>query len=243
MYSKIDPSFLYTDISSDITENDLDVVSDLWTIENRDVYRGSRDPRYTHANVYWLYDEDLQRVGCSEHDKKDHARFHILWFHESEFATLLQEEGWSIGEDIWSHLPRHVFERFLNEGWTTPLSFLEQSLKSDARIVTPSMLLNMPVVYSCSECKKVSLKPICSSNQVRPLDFPDISSILFIDDDLVLHSPPPNSRVFMLLKQRHDDGSLQPQVLVQAPEEQWVSPQPQSPAQSPQPAPDRNSPQ
>lgn len=213
MFSKIEPTFLYTDVSSDITENDLDVVSDLWTIENRDVYRGSRDPRYTHANVYWLYDEDLQRVGCSEHDKSDHARFHILWFHESEFGTLLQEEGWTIDEDLWSKLPRHVFERFLNEGWTTPLAFLEQCLGSSLRIVTPSMLLNLPNVYSCTQCKKVSLKPICPSNQTRPLDFP--GTVYFIDDDLVVHVPPSQSSVFTRLQLPHVDGSLVQQAQVE----------------------------
>jgi hypothetical protein len=210
MFSRLQPTFVYTDVSSDITENDLDVVSDLWTIENRDVYRGSRDPRYTHANVYWLYDEDLQRVGCSEHDTKDHAIFHSLWFHESEFGTLLQEEGWEVGEDIWSKLPRHVFERFLNEGWTMPKSFLEQCLSSSVRIVTPSMLLEQTIVYSCIECKKKSLYPICPSNQMNSLDFPDKSKIFFVDDDLVIHIPPTSSRVYNLLltqPQQHDDGS------------------------------------
>jgi len=73
MYSILKPDFVYDDVSGDITETDIDVVSDLWTMDGRNVYRGSRDPRYTHANVYWLYDEDLQRVGCSEHDIQDHA--------------------------------------------------------------------------------------------------------------------------------------------------------------------------
>jgi hypothetical protein len=182
MFSRLKPSFLYRDVSPDITENDLNVVSDLWTIENRDVYRGSRDPRYNHANVYWLYNEDLQRVGCSEHSLKDHADFRILWFQESEFGTLLQEEGWQIGDDIWTIFPRHVFERFLNEGWTTPELLLDQCLSCSVRIVTPSMLLEPPVVYSCAECKKKSLMPICPSNQIGHLDFPDKAKIYFIDD-------------------------------------------------------------
>ena len=228
MFSRLQPTFLYTDVSSDITENDLNVVSDLWTIDNRDVYRGSRDPRYTHANVYWLYDEDLQRVGCCEHDLKDHAIFHSLWFQESEFGTLLQEEGWVVDEDIWSKLPRHVFERFLNEGWTTPKVFLEQCLSSSLRIVTPSMILEKPVVYSCMECKKKSLSPICPSNQMAPLDFPDKSKIFFVDDDLVIHIPPTSSRIYDVLlmpQQLHDDGSL-PQALEQAQVEQLASPLP-----------------
>lgn len=227
MFSRLQPTFLYRDVSPDITENDLNVVSDLWTIENRDVYRGSRDPRYTHANVYWLYNEDLQRVGCSEHSLKDHADFRILWFHESEFGTLLQEDGWQIHEDIWTMFPRHVFERFLNEGWTTPELLLEQCLSSSVRIITPSMLLESRNVYSCIECKKKSLFPICPSNQISPLDFPDKSKIFFVDDDLVIHIPPTNSHVYdlLLLKRLpHDDGSS---LQVQEPVEQLVS---QSPA-------------
>lgn len=220
MFSRLQPTFLYTDVSSDITENDLNVVSDLWTIEDREVYRGSRDPRYVHGNVYWLYDEDLQRVGCSEHDIKDHAIFHILWFHESEFGTLLQEEGWKVDEDIWCKLPRHVFERFLNEGWTSPNVFLEQCLSSSLRIVTPSILLDRPNVYSCIECNKKSINPICSSNQFGPIDFPDKSKIFFVDDDLVIHVPPDHSRIFRMLgftlpQQHDDDSSLAQQVEVE----------------------------
>lgn len=215
MFSRLQSTFLYTDVSSDITENDLNVVSDLWTIEDRDVYRGSRDPRYTHANVYWLYDEDFQRVGCSEHDVKDHAIFHILWFYESEFGTLLQEEGWKVEEDIWSKLPRHVFERFLNEGWTTPKVFLEHCLSSSLRIVTPAMVVEKPIVYSCVECKKKSLHTICPSNQVNPMDYPEKSKIFFVDDDLVIHVPPSHSRVFdFMLPQQHGDDSSPVQVQV-----------------------------
>ena len=59
MYSILAPEFVYTDISPDITETDIDVVSDLWVMDGREVYRGGRDPRYTHANVYWLYDQYL----------------------------------------------------------------------------------------------------------------------------------------------------------------------------------------
>ncbi len=97
MYSILNPNVVYQDTSPDVTEHDIDVVSDLWDIDGREVYRGARDPRYTHANVYWLYNEDLERVGCAEHNKKDQADFRVLWFRESEFGTLLQED-WTIGD-------------------------------------------------------------------------------------------------------------------------------------------------
>ena len=72
MNSILDPNVVYEDISADVTEHDIDVVSDLWNMDGRDVYRGSRDPRYTHANVYWLYSEELTRVGLIEHSLTNH---------------------------------------------------------------------------------------------------------------------------------------------------------------------------
>ena len=53
MFSAIDRKVVYP-VSTDITEHDIDVVSDLWTMDGREVYRGRRDPTYTHANVYGL---------------------------------------------------------------------------------------------------------------------------------------------------------------------------------------------
>ena len=98
MESDLVPGVFYTDTGRDITEHDLDIVSDLWTIDGHEVYRGSRDPQYTHANVYWLYSEDLDRVGLSEHSLTDQADFRVLWFRDTEFGTYLQEDGWERGE-------------------------------------------------------------------------------------------------------------------------------------------------
>lgn len=238
MFSILKPDFLYTDISDDITENDVDVVSDLWTMNGRDVYRGSRDPRYTHANVYWLYDQDLQRVGCTEHSVRDHGVFEILWFHDSEFATLLQEEGWNIENDIWSSLPEQVFNRFVNEEWVSPIKFLEQCLYGPFRIVTPQMLMNRPVVYSCQKCGRKSLQPIpgCSTEESL-LDFPDKAKIVFVDDDLRVHVPPPDSSVFTRLGHGGDlqvPSEQQEQALEQ---EAQSEPQPQPLPPSPEPLP------
>lgn len=226
MFSVLKPDFLYTDVSEDITENDIDVISDLWTMDGREVYRGSRDPRYTHANVYWLYDEDLQRVGCTEHSLTDHGVFEILWFRDSEFGTLLQEDGWKIENDIWSGLPEQVFNRFVNEEWVNAESFLEQCLYGPFRIVTPNMLIEKPTIYTCQKCGRKSLRPIpgCS---VEPsaLDFPLMEKVVFVDDDLLVHVPPPNSSVFRRLQLGDDfQLTLQQQEPVQ---EVQSEPQPQ----------------
>ena len=216
MFSSIQPTFVYTDISSDITENDLDVVADTWDIEGREVYRGTRDPRYTHASVFWLYDDNLERVGCVEHSLQDHADMRVLWFQESEFGTLLQE-NWTVEDDLWSKLPRHVFDRFLNEGWTTPMSFLEHCLQGPMRIVTPDMLIHLPIVYTCSKCGRRSLKnkDTCETT-ASILDFPDKEKVFFLDTDFVVHTPPSGSSVWSRLQPQHVGGSSQ-QVLEQEP--------------------------
>jgi hypothetical protein len=216
MQSVIVPGFLYKDVSSDITENDLDVVSDLWTIDGREVYRGSKDPRYTHANVYWLYSENLERVGLSEHSIADQAEFHVLWFRDTDFGTYLQEDGWETGDDIWSRLPKHTFDRFLNEGWTVPEAFLEQCLHGPVRVFTPDMLEKIPIVYTCSVCGKRSLKrSVGCTLSATPLDFPETEKVFFIDSDMIMYRPPMSSRIWDLLiqlpKSSHDDGS-NPQV-------------------------------
>ena len=216
MLSLLKHGFIYTDISEDVTENDVDVMSDEWNMEGRMVYRGSRDPRYTHANVYWLYDEDLRRVGCTEHDIENHADFHLLWFRDNEFGTFVQEDNWITTQDLWSLMPSTPFERFINEGWTTPESFLEQCLAGPIRIISPDMLVKLPIIYVCDTCKKKSLKPIpgCTVQEV-PLDFPDKNLIFFIDSDMIIYQPPINSRVWSILPLvQPDDGLLISQVPV-----------------------------
>lgn len=220
MESLLVPGFIYTDISPDITETDVDVISDLWTMDGREVYRGARDPRYTHANVYWLYDEDLQRVGCSEHALDNPGDLRLLWFHECPFATFFQEEGWTMQGDLWSALPRAPFERFLNEGWTTPESFLEQCLHGPVRIVTPAMLIQRPKVYTCATCGKRSLRrsPGCAMVETT-LDFPQVEKVLCVDEDLVLYRPPPDSALFTRLRQPRGDDSQQASQPQQEPEQ------------------------
>ena len=235
MESDLVPGVFYTDTGRDITEHDLDIVSDLWTIDGHEVYRGSRDPQYTHANVYWLYSEDLDRVGLSEHSLKDQADFRVLWFRETEFGTYLQEDGWERGEDIWSCLPRSVFDRFVNEGWATPTMFLEQCLYGPMRLVTPSMIRKFPEVHVCQKCGRKSLTPAKGCQTVtEPLDFPTTEKVFFVDEDLIVYRPPPTSRIWDLLtpqpRPSPSDGSQEPQE------------QPAQPPQAPTPPPEAESP-
>ena len=214
MESKLDPGVLYTDIDRGITETDIDVVSDLWEMDGREVYRGLLDPRYTHANVFWLYDQTLERVGLAEHSKLDHAVVHLLWYQESDFGTLLQEEGWTSTTDLWSMLPQRVFDRCVDQGWTTVRPFLEHCLEGSMRILTPSMVRELPTVYTCSLCdsRRLTDTPGCSTT-AAPLDFPRKKDLVFVDDDLSVHVPPPNSTIwsrlgFMPELPQPDGGSL-----------------------------------
>ena len=196
MQSKIDPTIVY-ETMRDVTEHDIDIVSDLWSMGGRQVYRGARDPRYTHANVYWLYNEELDRTGCSEHKLDNNTHVNLLWFQDSPFGTFLQEDGWTEGDSFWTLVPEHVYERFLTEGWTSPRDVLEQCIKnSDRRIVTPSMLAKMPMMYVCDTCKTKSLSP---HGRPMPLDFPNKEKIVFVDETLSVQVPPANSRVFTML--------------------------------------------
>lgn len=238
MFSRLKPEFLYEDVNPDITENDIDVVSDLWEMDGREVYRGSRDPRYTHANVYWLYDTDLRRVGCSEHALEDHGDFRLLWFRESEFATLLQEDEWTVGNDLWASLPQHVFDRAVNEGWTTPDAFLEHCLYGPLRLVTADMLIEPKVVYVCPDCGRRSLSPYkgCLNAQAVALDFPQKEKVFFVDEDLRVQIPPPMSSVWSRLLKRppsSGDGDSQPVRESVAQEQAQEAPPPQSEPRSP----------
>jgi hypothetical protein len=223
MFSILNPSIVYTNISEEIFDHDYNFVADGWDMDGREVYRGNRDPHYTHANVYWLYDENLKRVGCAEHSLEDHGNFRLLWFRDDPFSTLLQEK-WSSSEDIWSQLPRHVFEKFLAEGWTTPARFLEHCLQGPLRIVTPQMILSMPKIYACDKCGRRSLSSFPCGTE-RPLDFPDKSKIWFVNDEMMLFTPPTSTRVWSTVRLTlpPDDDSSHPSAVpeqAQVPEQE-----------------------
>lgn len=198
MFSTIDRSVVYP-VGTDITEHDVNIVSDLWTMAGRQVYRGARDPTYTHANVYWLYEQDdLDRVGLTEHNLEDNAKMSLLWYKDNLFGTLLQEDGWEEGETFWGMIPDNVHEQCLAEGWITPTTILERCLRSNMRLVTVDMLKQLPNVHSCDKCKKVSLAHFtCATASV--LDFPEKEKVFFIDDRMIVHTPPKGSSVWSLL--------------------------------------------
>jgi hypothetical protein len=245
MQSILDPRVTYTDLSRDVSEHDVDVVSDLWSMDGRDVYRGSRDRHYSHANVYWLYSEDLERVGLVEHSLENNADFRILWFYDNAFSTFFQEE-WTVAGSLWSTLPRTTVERFISEDLVTPDQVLAACLYGNTRILTMKHVLQTPTVHSCSDCGWKSLKKLDCGDLETPLEFPDKSKILFIDDDLYVCQPPADSKVWRLLgftlplPPRDDAPASLESGQVQEPEEQMATPPPQTPSQ-PEPHPEYSS--
>ena len=249
MQSILDPIVIYQNVSRDICEHDVDVVSDLWNMDDRDVYRGSRDTQYSHANVYWLYSEELTRVGLIEHSLTNHANFRILWFYENPFATFLQEDGWTQNESIWSVLSQAAVERFHADEWITPEQILQACLHGDSRILTLDTVLNPPTVHGCSGCGTRSFKRLACENMTAELTFPTKEKIIFIDDDLFVCIPPSGSRVWELVgfapTSLHPRAGDVPPSQVQGLQEPELELEPvrESPAPPPEPAPQSPSPE
>jgi len=183
MYSILRPSLLYTDISIDIAENDEDHDASEWSYSGKTVFKGALDGSYKSEglDVYWLYNDELNRIGLAEHESDNHAVFETLWFRDSPFGTLFQED-WKTGQSVVDLLTHEAYQDCIDS------SFL---LKAYHRVVTPKYLMyGFPDVYECA-CG-ISFSPMCSAVKKTV----KITSPLFIDDSLILYYPPENSKVF-----------------------------------------------
>jgi hypothetical protein len=189
MFSALRKGLVYTNISQDIVEHDVDIDVDQWFYDQKDVYRGSIDPEYlSHKlHVHWLYNDDSQRVGLAEHDADDPAIFKALWFYENPYATLLQDPEWkSTNETLWSKLSNEAYQDVL-ENDCKDVSDL--CLQSGRLLITPSMLIDPPTLFTCELCSKKTLtkSKSCSIASASSLDFSKLS-VLFLDDDFVIYS-------------------------------------------------------
>jgi len=226
MLSRLRKDLMYQDINRDIVEHDEDIDAELLTMDGKEVYQGSIDPRYTQHNldVHWLYDDSLKRVGLVEYDSYDRSISETLWIHENPYATYFQEPSWATSKKtIWSKLSNEAYQDCLNEDFD---KLVEMSLTGDTRIILPFMLQNPPKeIYECEACKKRTLSLPSSCPSVKKLEFSGIFS-LFLDDSFVICYPPSNSVVWSTLGLRHDDDQSLP---VQ-------TPQAQEPAHHPPPS-------
>lgn len=196
MFSLLRKGLLYTNISPDIVEHDEDMDGDLWNYDGVDVYRGTFDPKYASygLQVYWLYDDNSKRIGLAEHEMDAPEVYKALWFRDTAFGTLLQEDGWkSKNVTLWSMLSNEAYQDCLE----TDFKYVSDwALQSGKLFVTPSMIAQRPLLYTCSSCGKKSLSEIggCKSVEKTVLDFNQFS-ILFLDELFVIYEAPDNSRV------------------------------------------------
>lgn len=83
MFSILKPSLIYKDVSDVIADHDSEFEAEEWVYDSRNVYKGCLDPSYSELNVYWLYDENLKRVGLVEHEIDHPEVFQTLWIQEN----------------------------------------------------------------------------------------------------------------------------------------------------------------
>jgi hypothetical protein len=194
MYSVLHPDFVYTDISDEIAEHDLNYDAEEWNYNGKDVYRGCLDRKY-EWNVFWLYDENLKRVGLAEHDRENPQVFYALWFCSNPFSTLLQESEWiSQKETIWSKLTEEAYEDCLEDDIET---FINKTLHSNTRLITPEFLIKMPEIYHCEKCDKRTLSLPSSCSEVKKLEYIiSDNNLIFISSLFEIYKAPADSVVW-----------------------------------------------
>lgn len=178
MLSALRKGLIYKNISSDIIEHDLDIDADQWSYEGRDVYRGSFDPQYTalKLNVYWLYDDDLKRIGLAEHESDEPEIFKALWFHSNPFSTLTQDSSWAPSGSLWSLMSNEAYQDCLEDDFKTVHL---RSLKSRVILVTPEIYIN----YSDIETDAGKQKFLLDVGISQP---PTVFSCIFVDEDFIV---------------------------------------------------------
>lgn len=239
MFSILRKRLVYKDTDPNIVEHDEDIDASEWSYEGRTVYRGRVDPRYevNGLDVYWLYDDNINKVGLVEYEKYDPERFIVLWFYDNPFATLLHDKRWvSLNKTVWSVMPYEAYLDCLEDDFST---VFDRCLSSKYRLVTPDMIINPPTLYSCKNCKKESIKPLkCHERYVEKKNYFQYSSLLFVDESFVIHEFKIDQLPSASSEQERSE-SVQEQPQSELKDEQTRLPesqQPESPHQSPPPS-------
>ena len=212
MFSILRKGLIYKDISPDILEHDEDIDADQWVYDGKDVYRGRFDPRYTehNLNVYWLYDDNLNRVGLAEHDADNRTEYKVLWFMNNSFATLYQDESWkSKDKTLWSLMSNEAYQDCLEDDFVT---VFDRCLTSKYRLVTPEFLIQPPVVYECTKCGKKSLKKLKNCKDIIETSYFTHSNLLFVDDSFILYEKSTDQLQHASYEQEQKEQQLQEQV-------------------------------
>jgi len=182
-------------VSEDIVEIDLGTDIDEYNYDGRYVFRGNMDPEHSTESikVYWLYDDNSKRVGLVEHEGDEHT---CLWFKQTEFGTLLQEDWEAQDKTLWSLMSQSAYEDCMKHGWTTVQKVAERTRLS---IVTPDMIKNgkIPTIHKCSRCMSTRQKNCLLQDITKSYD---IYSTIFVDNDGVIYSPPDDSVIYATLR-------------------------------------------
>ena len=204
MLSRLRKDLIYTDTDPDVLEHDDDLDAEMYTYDNRQVYRGRYDPRYTslELDVHWLYDEHSKRVGLVEYESGDFNKFSVLWYYGNPYSTLLQDPSWkSTGKTLWSMMSEEAYQDCLEDDFKT---VVERSLYSPYQLVFPSTYCKEYEVYECEKCRKRTLTLEGSCSTMKKVD--TLFFRLFLDDSFILYErfTPPKK------EQRGDDEQEQP---------------------------------
>lgn len=185
MYSILRPELVYNNVSADILEHDEDYDASEWSYSGKQVYRGAVDRSYTKWNldVYWLYDDSLQRIGLAEHDMDDPSIFETLWFRDTPFGTLLQED-WTAGESLYEKMTPEAYQ---------DASVSNVLLRCHGKLLTPDYIVNgIPEAWECTECGTRSFS-LFECKSVKKIEVS--SNPFFVDSSLIIYTPPSNSRL------------------------------------------------
>jgi hypothetical protein len=238
MFSRLRPTLCYKNISSEIASHDEDIDADEWDYNGRLVFRGSADPVYVKdgLSVYWLYDSDSNRVGLSEHEKDNEEVFESLWFRDNDFSTLLQENWVSLDKTVWTLLSAEAYQDCLEDDFTT---IVDRLLPSSVRLVFPSMIENMPIIYECLRCKSQSISESNKCSTVKKT-YLISNRILFVDSNFIIYVPPTDSSVWSTLKIQPPSYDAIPasppqELPLEQPPQQEQTPQPEHPLPVPAP--------
>jgi hypothetical protein len=199
MFSILRPSLVYT-VNRYIADHDDNTDAEEWSYNGLTLWRGSLDVSFREfeLDVFWLYNDVNECIGLAEHDSSDHSIVAVLFYKESPFGTLFQED-WVKHETIWSKMNAYAYQDFLNS------SVEDLILAGNGKIITPEILLNKPDIYECSLCNKKSMTPFkCSDIKKKP--FGPILNPYFIDESYIIYTPPANSAVWSIVQL--DDASL-----------------------------------
>jgi len=220
MFSKLKPGYVYRDITEDIADHDDDYDAEEWVYDGREVYRGCVDPAYDW-DVYRLYDDNSRCVGIAEHEGD---LFHALWIYDSPFSTLFQEPEWKARDaTIWSVLSNEAYQDCLDDDFK---SLVDWFLHTNIRLISPSILMNMPSIYTCEICGKMSISAMSGCSQLKKSSYLSTnSSLLFVDNSFVLYSAPKDSQVWsIVLELEPSQPDVDEQLVLESQEEETLLP-------------------